>query len=347
MDIKTYFKAALDKGASDLHLISGNRPMLRIQGQLEPLSDQSLDPKQLADAVFKAIDPEDVETYKKKKAVDFALEISGGYFRVNLHQQEGTVGLTARVVPEKIPSPKDIDLNETVYSLSHLNDGLVLVTGPTGSGKSTTLATLIELINHERKAHVVTIEDPIEFRFKEQQSIIEQRELGRDTHDFAEALRSVLRQDPNVIMVGEMRDIDTISATLTAAETGHLVLSTLHTSTAAETIERVVDMFPDHRQQQILIQLASTLRAVVCQQLLPKKGGGRVVAREILVNTPAISNLIREDKIAHIPSAIQTSGKLGMVTMNKAITALYEQGLIEETTYRNRLREGDKVGTYY
>jgi twitching motility protein PilT len=224
---------------------------------------------------------------------------------------------------------------------------LVIVTGPSGSGKSTTLAVLINLINKERKAHIITIEDPIEFIFKEQQSIIEQREIGRDTRSFHEALKQALRQDPNVIMVGEMRDLETISATLTAAETGHLVFSTLHTNNAAETIERIVDQFPARQQKQILVQLSTVLRAVICQQVVPKKGGGIIVAREILINTPAIANLIREDKIAHIPSAIQTGRKEGMVTMRSCLKKLYEEGVIEKQTYINRAGSTTTLDTYY
>jgi len=347
MDIQKYFEIALKRKASDLHLICGNKPTLRIDGKLEIIEGKSLDPSELEPAIYSLMKEEDVSFNKKEKELDFALDIAGGHFRVNLHRQEGSVGLAARVVPERIPTPKEIYFDETIYKISHLNQGLVLVTGPSGSGKSTTLAVLINLINSERKAHIITIEDPVEFIFKEDQSIIEQRELGRDTHSFSEALKRALRQDPNVIMVGEMRDLETISATLTAAETGHLVLSTLHTNTAAETVERVVDMFPAHRQQQILLQLASVLRAVICQQMLPKKGGGIIVAREIMIITPAIANLIREDKIAHITSAMQTGRSEGMITMRGSIKRLYQQGLIDRQTYLNRTGTGDTLSTYY
>ncbi len=347
MDIKNYFKKAVEKKASDLHLISGNKPTLRIQGTLEVIDDNILKSKDLEGAIFSLMDQADVEIFKRTRELDIALDVAGGHFRVNLHQQEGQIGIAARFVPEKIPTPKEIYFSEAIYKFSHLNQGLILVTGPSGSGKSTTLAVLIDLINKERKAHIITIEDPIEFIFKEDQSIIEQRELGRDTHSFHEALKRALRQDPNVIMVGEMRDLETISATLTAAETGHLVLSTLHTNTAAETVERIVDMFPAHRQQQILLQLASVLRAVICQQMLPKKGGGILVAREIMINTSAIANLIREDKIAHIPSVMQTSRSEGMITMRSSLKKLYEEGLIDAQTYKNRVADGETLGTYY
>ncbi|MFA5022480.1 MAG: PilT/PilU family type 4a pilus ATPase [Patescibacteria group bacterium] len=347
MSIQEYFDIALKKKASDLHLVSGNKPTLRIDSNLQVISDDNLDSNELEQAIFSVMHQDDIANYKKDKELDIALDIAGGHFRVNLHQQEGRIGISARVIPETIPTPAQVYFDETLYNLSHLNQGLILVTGPSGSGKSTTLAVLINLINKERKAHIITIEDPIEFIFKEEQSIIEQRELGRDTHSFSEALKRALRQDPNVIMVGEMRDLDTIAATLTAAETGHLVISTLHTNTAAETVERIVDMFPAHRQQQILYQLASVLRAVICQQMLPKKGGGILVAREIMINTPAIANLIREDKIAHIASAMQTGRSEGMITMASSIKRLYEQGLIDKQVYQNRIANGETLSTYY
>ncbi|MDD2806987.1 MAG: PilT/PilU family type 4a pilus ATPase [Patescibacteria group bacterium] len=347
MDITQYFEAALRSKASDLHLVSGNRPTLRIQGILEPINEVVLNPAELEEAVNALMSPEEIDVFKKEKELDLALDIAGGHFRVNLHRQEGQIGVSARVIPEIIPTPKEIDFDETIYQLSHLNQGLILVTGPSGSGKSTTLAVLLNLINAERRAHIITIEDPIEFIFKENQSIIEQRELGRDTHSFHEALKRALRQDPNVIMVGEMRDTDTITATLTAAETGHLVLSTLHTNTASETVERIVDTFPSHQQQQILLQLGSVLRAVICQQMLPKKDGGIVVAREIMINTPAIANLIRENKLAHIPSAMQTGRSEGMETMRASIKRLYEQGIISKQVYVNRTGTTDTMNTYY
>lgn len=347
MDIEKYFKAAFKNGASDLHLVAGNKPTLRIDGNLEVIEETKLNSGELESAIFSLMKEKDINFYKEDKELDFGLDIAGAHFRVNLHQQEGQIGIAARIIPEHIPSPKEIYFDETIYRLSHINQGLILVTGPSGSGKSTTLAVLINLINKERRAHIITIEDPIEFIFKENQSIVEQRELGRDTKSFHEALKRALRQDPNVIMVGEMRDLETISATLTAAETGHLVLSTLHTNTAAETIERIVDMFPAHRQGQILQQLASVLRAVICQQMLPRKGGGVIVSREIMINTPAIANLIREDKIAHITSAMQTGRSEGMVTMRSSIKKLYEQGLIDERVYMNRTASGETLNTYY
>jgi twitching motility protein PilT len=264
-----------------------------------------------------------------------------------LHYQEGKIALTARLIPKNILAPDELMFDEIIYKLTHLKDGLILVTGPSGSGKSTTLACMVNIINKERRSHIITIEDPIEYLFIEEQSIIEQRELGHDTESYASALKYALRQDPNIIMLGEMRDQETIAAALTAAETGHLVFSTLHTSTASETISRIVDAFPAHQQQQILNQLASSLRAVIAQQLVPKINGGRVAAREILINNSAITNLIRHGQIGQIYSAIQTSRKDGMITMNKAIDELLNQGLISEDVARNRKRDSETQASYY
>ena len=246
-----------------------------------------------------------------------------------------------------MPTPDELRFTEVLYNLTHLRDGFVLVVGPSGSGKSSTLAAMINIINNERKAHIITIEDPIEFLFKEEQSIIEQRELGVDTYSFAGALRAALRQDPNVIMVGEMRDIETVSAAITAAETGHLILSTLHTSTAPETIQRIVDFYPADKQNQILSQLASNLRAVIAQELIPTKDGDRVAAREILINTTAVANLIRRNQIEQIPSVIQTGAREDMITMNAAIDKLVAEGLVEEQMAENRKRDLETKSAYY
>jgi len=347
MDINKYFELAVKKGASDLHLIAGNFPTLRVKGTLQEIDNKALTSEEIEKAIFPLMSETDVKKFIKNKGLDFALKINGGLFRVNLHRQEGQIGLSARVIPDNIPTPEETNFDESLYRLSHLNQGLVLVTGPSGSGKSTTLAVLINLINRERKAHILTIEDPIEFIFKEDQSIIEQREIGRDTNSFHQALKQALRQDPNVIMVGEMRDRETVSATLTAAETGHLVLSTLHTNNAAETIERIVDSFPARQQKQILVQLSQVLRAVICQQMVPKKEGGAIVVREILINTSGISNLIREGKIAHIPALMQTGRKEGMITMRSSLKKLYDQGVIDRQTYENRSGAGETLDTYY
>lgn len=347
MDIKSYFKQAIDRGASDLHLAAGSIPAARVNGEMIKLDDEIIDDKELEADVRLFVDEEKWDRFKKQRELDFSQEFFGSRFRINLHFQEGKIGLTARLIPEFIPTPDKLGLDEVVYKLTHLQDGLILVTGPSGSGKSTTLASMINIINKERKAHIITIEDPVEYYFKEEQCVIEQRELGTDTVSFASALKYALRQDPNVIMVGEMRDMETIQAALTAAETGHLVISTLHTSTAAETIDRIVSAFPSHQQMEILNQLASVLRAVIAQELLPLVGGGRVAAREIMINNGAISSLIRRNQVGQIVSAIQTGKKEGMITMNKAIESLLQRGLITAETAKNRTRNLDTQAAYF
>lgn len=338
---------AIDKKASDLHLVEGSIPALRIAGELIKIDDQPIPFGELRYAIFNSLDKDTRERFKEEKDLDLSLEFHENRFRVNLHFQEGKVGLAARLVPIKIPTPEEIDLDETIYKLTHLQDGLILVTGPSGVGKSTTLAVMIDLINAERQAHIITIEDPIEYTFLDKQSIIEQRQLGRDTKSFAQALRSALRQDPNIIMVGEMRDLETINAALTAAKTGHLVLSTLHTSSAAETVERIVDYYPVDSQQQIASQLATILRAVVCQQLLPREGGGLVVAREIMINNNAIANLIKNNQTEQIQSVIQTSRAEGMISMNQYIDQLSAQGFISQQVAHNRKRDLETKAVYY
>jgi len=347
MDISSYFKQAIEQKASDLHLAAGSIPALRLEGELVKLNHGVLVDKEMEEAVRTLIDEKTWERFNRKRELDFSQEFFGARFRVNLHYQEGKIALAARLIPSKIPTPEEIGLSETIYNLTHMRDGLIIVTGPSGSGKSTTLAVMLDIINKERRAHIITIEDPIEYMFEEKQSIIEQRELGSDTMTFASALKYALRQDPNVIMVGEMRDLETISAVLTAAETGHLVLSTLHTATAPETIARIVDVFPSHQQQQILNQLSSTLRAVVAQHLLPGAKGDRVAAREVMINNSAIGNLIRRNQMGQIYTVIQTSQKEGMITMNKAIDKLLQAGLISEETARTRKRDLETQAAYY
>lgn len=347
MEISAYFKKAIEQKASDLHLVAGSVPATRIGGELVKLSQETLDTKELEKAIYALIDVKTKERFIRKRELDFSQDFFGARFRINLHFQEGKIGLAARMIPITIARPEELGFDENIYKLTHLKDGLILVTGPSCSGKSTTLASMINIINQERRANIITIEDPIEYLFKEEQSIIEQRELGQDTKSFAQALKYALRQDPNVIMVGEMRDIETISAALTAAETGHLVISTLHTSTAPEAINRIVDVFPSHKQQQVLLQLASVLRAVITQQLLPKNGGGLVAAREIMINNAAISNLIRTNQIKQIYSVIQTSQKEGMITMNKSIERLLKAGIISETTAKHSIRNLETQAIYY
>lgn len=336
LNIKAFFKEAVKQEASDLHLVGGELPMLRIEGELKPLADKPLPEKELETAVFDMVSHDQQAKYKEEKELDFGMEMEGARFRVNLHQQDGRLGMAARLIPAEIPAPDELRFEPALAELPKLLDGLVLVTGPTGCGKSTTLASLIEEINKTRKAHIVTIEDPVEFVFEDKKSLIEQREVGTDTKSFASALKFVLRQDPNVILVGEMRDPETIATVLTAAETGHLVFSTLHTPSAAEAVERIVDVFEGAKQKQILIQLSAVLRAVVAQQLLPSKDGGRVPAREILVNTPAVANMIKENNIGQIKSAIQTGAKEGMVSMENSVKQLLKEGLIDDDTAARR-----------
>ena len=343
LNIKSFLKEAVKKDASDVHLVGGELPMLRVEGELVELDSNKLPNKELETAILGLISKAQTEKYQADKELDFGYEFEGNRFRVNFHQQQENIGLAARLIPEEVPTPEELRFEPALLDLGKLLDGLVLITGPTGCGKSTTIASLIEEINKTRKAHIVTIEDPIEFIFKDKKSLIEQREVGSDTKSFASALKYVLRQDPNVIFVGEMRDPETIATALTAAETGHLVFSTLHTSSAAEAVERIVDVFEGAKQKQVLIQLASVLRAVVAQQLVRAKDGGRVSAREILINTPAVANLIRENNIAQIKSAIQTGAKDGMVSMENSLKQLVKEGIISEETANNRVGRAKKV----
>jgi len=341
--LSSYFAAAVEANGSDIHLIAGERPMIRISGQLKPLDDAELPVKEAGSAILGLLSPEQKHRFEAELELDISLTENGQRFRVNIHQEEGKIGLAARLIPKQIPSPAELRFEPILKTLPNLLDGLVLVVGPTGHGKSTTLAVMIEEVNKTRKAHIVTIEDPIEFLFEDKESLIEQREVGADTKSFTEALKHALRQDPNVILVGEMRDPETIATALTAAETGHLVFSTLHTSSAPEAVERIIDVFDGARQKQVLIQLGSVLRAVVAQQLIPTTDGKRVAAREILINTPAVSNLIKENNIAQIWSAIQTGAKEGMVSMENALRELLKAGLIDKETMAKRIGRARQV----
>jgi twitching motility protein PilT len=347
MDLPQFFKQTIEKNASDLHLVEGSVPALRINGELIKIGQNKIPHGELRYALFSMLDKNTVDRFNRKLDLDLSMEFFGNRFRVNLHYQEGHIGLTARLVALQIPRPEEIDISETIYRLTHLKDGLILVTGPSGAGKSTTLACMIDIINTERHAHIITIEDPIEYSFIEKQSIIEQRQLGRDTTSFSSALKYALRQDPNVIMVGEMRDLDTISAAITAAQTGHLVLSTLHTATAAETIERIVDYYPIQHHGQIAHELSTVLRGVIAQQLLPTKDGRLVAAREVLINNTAISNLIKNNQIEQIISVMQTNQKDGVVTMNKSVDDLLKEGIITVDTAKNRMRNMETKAVYY
>lgn len=343
LELKSYFKEAIKQEASDLHLVGGELPMLRVEGELKELDEKPLNNKDLVAEINTLLTKEQQTRYEEEKELDISYQVDDIRFRVNLHQQAENIGLSARIIPADIPSPEDLRFEPVLLEMTKLLDGLVLVTGPTGSGKTTTLASMIEEINKTRKAHIITIEDPVEFIYKDKKSLVEQREVGVDTKSFANALKYVLRQDPNVILVGEMRDPETIATVLTAAETGHLVFSTLHTPTAAEAVERIVDVFEGSKQKQILIQLSSVLRGVVAQQLLPSKDGGRVPAREILVNNPAIANLVRNNDVGQIKSAIQTGAKEGMETMENSVKKLVKEGLITQEVADKRVGANRKV----
>ncbi len=325
---------AVKRGASDLHLAVGVPPTLRIDGELNPLEEQGvLNAKTVEGLILSMISPQQKEVFTNTREFDFAYEVPNtGRFRVNLQWEKGVMGLVARAIPARIPSMEEIGMKEIIFKLARMDQGLILVTGPTGHGKSTALAAMIDLINQERACHIVTLEDPIEFVFSPKKSIVKQRELGSDMLSFAEGLKHVLRQDPNIIMVGEMRDLETISAAITCAETGHLVLATLHTYSSAQTIDRIIDIFPPYQQTQVRLQISMTLKGVISQRLLPKKGGGRIAAREVLINTPAVATLIRENKLAQVKTAIQTGGAEGMRPMDQEIIDLYKEGIIERTT---------------
>lgn len=348
MNLNSLLSQTLKDGASDLHLVVGEKPTLRVHGQLKVLNLPVVEDKELQTALKEILSPEQLQRFTDERDVDVAYALDGARFRLNLHIQRGTWAMAGRLIPNEIPSPESIGLNETLYGLTHLHQGFILVTGPTGCGKSTTLAVMINIINQERRSHIITVEDPVEFVYTKKQSLIEQREVSKDTPSFSHALKYILRQDPNIILIGEMRDPETIEAALTAAETGHLVFSTLHTPSAAETVERIIGAFPANQQQQILVQLAGSLKAVIAQQLLPRADDkGQVAAREILINTPAVANLIRENKISQINSVIQTSRKDGMITMQSNIKQLMEAGTISEDVAKNRIGNLETTATYF
>lgn len=334
MTINDLFKVATQAKASDLHLIVGKPPILRIDGELRVMPNTKILSRTEAEKlVFSIITEKQKKEFLENRELDISYEINGfSRYRINLFWEKDNVGLVARVISTDVPVLEDLGMPPIVHRLIERDQGLILVTGPTGCGKSTTLAAMIQRINELRFANIITLEDPIEYIFKPAKSIIKQRQLGADMNTFQDALKHVLRQDPNVIMVGEMRDLETIAATITLAETGHLVLATLHTHNASQTIDRIIDVFPPHQQAQVRLQLSMSLSGVISQKLLPRVGGGRVAVREILINTPAIANIIRENKIPQMRSVIQTSADVGMFSMDFNIRELLEKNLIDEPT---------------
>ncbi|MBI4278394.1 MAG: type IV pilus twitching motility protein PilT [Armatimonadetes bacterium] len=361
-DIQEILGRAVRAGASDLHLTVGLPPMIRVRGSLRPLPYRRLMPEDTADLADQLMIPAHRQIFQARRQVDLPFSVPGlGRFRVNVYRQRGSAAIAVRALPHEIPSLDSLDLPPVIKKLCHLPRGLILVTGPTGQGKSTTMAAMIDEINSNRDVHIITIEDPIEYVYRHKRSIVNQRELGDDSTSFTEALRGALREDPDVIMVGEMRDLETIAAALTIAESGHLVLSTLHTVTAVHTVDRIIDVFPAAQQQQIRVQLSEVLQAAISQQLLPNRAAeartkapavvpvlepppppaagrpkpestlsraGRVAAVEIMVATPAVRGVIREAKTHQLYSLIQTGGQFGMQTMDAALADLVRRGLI-------------------
>lgn len=330
VDMRTLITIAQRYGASDLHLVVGSPPIFRIHGRLRRLEGESLSAGDVRRLLFSLLSHGQREQFELERELDFALTVTGKHrFRVNAHYQRGTVAVALRLIPNVIPDPATLGLPPVVLDFATKPHGLVLVTGPTGAGKSTTLATLVDRINQSRACHIITIEDPIEFVHYNRLATVEQREVGADTKGFGAALKYILRQDPDVILIGELRDVETISAALTAAETGHLVLATLHTNDAPQTIDRVVDVFPPHQQSQIRVQLAASLVAVVSQRLLLRADGqGRVGAFEVLVGTSAVRANVREGKTHQLQSVMETSAREGMVTMDRAVAELVRSGLV-------------------
>lgn len=326
-EIASYLDFAVSKNASDLHINVGVPATVRIDGKLLSIPDAAVVTEQKAKDLITSFTPSDLLlTLKQKREVDFSFGYQNMRFRVNIYYQKGSLSASLRLIPKDIRTFKDLGLPPILEKFTEPSQGFVVITGPTGSGKSSTLAALIDKINTEKSKHIVTIEDPIEYVFEHKKSLISQREVGSDTNSFTRALRSALREDPDVVLVGEMRDLETIEAALTLAETGHLVLTTLHTNSSAQTADRIVNVFPPHMQQQIQSQFASCLLGVVSQRLIPKVGGGRVLAAEIMVANPAVKSLIREGKNYQIPNIIQTSAAEGMISLDKVLAEYVSRG---------------------
>ncbi len=324
------WQAAVKQNASDIHVVTGQPLMFRMDGVLTSSGAAKLSGKQVTDFIKDFLTDAQYKRFLAEQDLDCSHVLSDGTrFRINCHMVGGEPAFTARVIPKDIPSIAELHLPDVVMDLARSRDGLVLFTGPTGSGKSTSLASMISALTAEIPLNIITLEDPIEFQLPSGKGLVQQRELGVDFPSFPEGLKHVLRQDPDVVMVGEMRDLESIALALTLAETGHLVLATLHTPNTAQTIDRIVDVFPSHQQSQVRLQLSMSLKAVVAQRLLPKKGGGRIANREILIRTPAVANIIRENRVQELTSVIQTSASDGMITFEKDLKRLVKEGLVE------------------
>lgn len=321
--------------ASDLHLSEAIPPTVRMDGRLVKLNYQPLNSQDIQRLIYDVLTNQQIQWFEKVRELDFSYGLAGvGRFRFNVYRQRGTIAAAMRAIPTEVPTLEELRLPNILRELTRRPSGLVLITGPTGAGKSTTLASMIDIINHERDCHVMTIEDPIEYLHSHRKSMINQRELGQDTNSFENALRAILREDPDVILVGELRDLETISSAITLAETGHLVFATLHTRNAPQTVDRIVDVFPAYQQDQIKVQLANALEAVVAQQLLPRVGGGRVPCVELMLANNAVRNLIREGRTEQLYSIIETGGSFGMQTMDKSLVHLVRLGSITQDTAR-------------
>jgi twitching motility protein PilT len=339
MDITELLAFSAKQGASDLHLSAGLPPMIRVDGDVRRINLPALDHKQVHALIYDIMNDKQRKDFEEFLETDFSFEVPGvARFRVNAFNQNRGSGAVCRTIPSKVLSMEDLGMGEIFRKISDVPRGLVLVTGPTGSGKSTTLAAMLDYINSNKYHHILTVEDPIEFVHESKKCLVNQREVHRDTLGFSEALRSALREDPDIILVGEMRDLETIRLALTAAETGHLVFGTLHTTSAAKTIDRVVDVFPAEEKSMVRSMLSESLQSVISQTLLKKIGGGRVAAHEIMIGTPAIRNLIREDKVAQMYSAIQTGGSLGMQTLDSCLKTLVAKGVVSRDAAREKAK---------
>ncbi|MCM2321126.1 pilus retraction ATPase PilT [Pseudomonas linyingensis] len=344
MDITELLAFSAKQGASDLHLSAGLPPMIRVDGDVRRINLPPMEHKQVHALIYDIMNDKQRKDFEEFLETDFSFEVPGvARFRVNAFNQNRGSGAVFRTIPSRVLSMEDLGMGEVFKKISDVPRGLVLVTGPTGSGKSTTLAAMIDYINSNKYHHILTIEDPIEFVHESKKCLVNQREVHRDTLGFSEALRSALREDPDIILVGEMRDLETIRLALTAAETGHLVFGTLHTTSAAKTIDRVVDVFPAEEKSMVRSMLSESLQAVISQTLLKKTGGGRVAAHEIMIGTPAIRNLIREDKVAQMYSAIQTGGALGMQTLDACLKTLLSKGLVSREAAKEKAKAPESL----